>query len=75
MQHRHLNHEQYTLAAIDDVIDRGKRQDWAALRQAALADPTVMSKVLRVCESQGQDPYAQRYRFWRRYAEQHLPAA
>lgn len=75
MRHRHLNHESYTLAAIDDVIDRGKRQDWAELRLAALADPLVMAKVLRVCQSQGQDPYAQRYRFWRRYAEQHLSAA
>jgi len=75
MRHRHLNHESYTLAAIDDVIDRGKRQDWAELRQVALADPMVMAKVLRVCQSQGQDPYAQRYCFWRRYAEQHLTAA
>ena len=37
MQHRHLTHEQYTLAAIDDIIARGKRRDWAELRQAALA--------------------------------------
>ncbi|MEI2691809.1 MAG: hypothetical protein V9H69_19750 [Anaerolineae bacterium] len=29
MQHRHLTHEQYTLAAIDDIIARGKRRDWA----------------------------------------------
>jgi hypothetical protein len=72
MQHRHLNHEEYTLAAIDDVIDRGQRQDWAELRHAALADPLIMEKVLHVCQSQGRDPYAQRYRFWRYYAEQHL---
>jgi len=72
MQHRHLNHEGYTLAAIDDVIDRGKRLDWAELRRAALADREVMEKVLRICVVRGQDPYAQRYRFWRRYAEQHL---
>ena len=38
MRHRHLNHEGYTLAAIDDVIARGKWQDWADLRGAALAD-------------------------------------
>ncbi len=75
MLHRHLNHEEYTLAAIDDVIDRGKRRDWADLRKAALADRVIMEKVLQVCQSQGQDPYAQRYRFWRHYAEQHLAAA
>jgi len=27
MLHRHLTHQQYTLAAIDDIIARGKRQD------------------------------------------------
>jgi hypothetical protein len=75
MLHRHLNHEQYTLAAIDDVIGRGKRQDWAELRRATLADHALMEKVLRVCQAQGSDPYAQRYRFWRRYAEQNLAAA
>lgn len=75
MLHRHLNHEEYTLAAIDDVIERGKRQDWADLRRAALADRAIMEKVLRIATARGQDPYAQRYRFWRRYAEQHLAAA
>jgi hypothetical protein len=75
MLHRHLNHEQYTLAGIDDVIGRGKRQDWAELRRAALNNRALMEKVLRVCQAQGEDPYAQRYRFWRRYAEQHLAAA
>ena len=75
MLHRHLNHESYTLAAIDDLIGRGKREDWAQLRRAALADPALMEKVLRVATANGQSPYAQRYRFWRRYAEQHLSAA
>lgn len=75
MQHRHLNHQEYTLAAIDDVIARGKRQDWAELRHAALAEPAVMEKIVRVCRSHTHDPYAQRYGFWRRYAEQHLDAA
>jgi hypothetical protein len=75
MIHRHLNHEMYTLAGIDDVIGQGKRHDWAELRRAALADRGLMEKVLRVCQVQSEDPYAQRYRFWRRYAEQHLAAA
>lgn len=38
MYHRHLNHQKFTLAAIDDIIARGKRPDWAALRTAMLAD-------------------------------------
>ena len=72
MLHRHLTHQQLTLAAIDDVIARGKRHDWAALRTAALADRTVLEKVLRVCEAHVADPYAQRYHFWKQYAERYL---
>ena len=41
MLHRHLTHQQYTLAAI---IARGKGQDWAELRKAALADRAVLEK-------------------------------
>ena len=73
MQHRHLNHQEFTLAAIDDIIDRGLVPDWAELGQAVRADPIVLEKVLRVCRAQARDPTAQRYHFWQRYAEQHLP--
>lgn len=71
MEHRHLNHQNLTLAAIDDIIGRGKRQDWAALRTALLADAMVREKVLRVCQAHIHDPYAQRYHFWKHYAEHH----
>ena len=72
MEHRHLNHQEYTLAAIDDLIGRGKRRDWADLRRAALDDRLVMEKVLRVCQAQTHNPYAQRYHFWKQYAERNL---
>ncbi|MBI5141380.1 MAG: hypothetical protein HZA20_04205 [Nitrospirae bacterium] len=72
MQHRHLNHEGFTLAAIDDIISRGKRCDWAVLRNAALRDRSVMEKVLRICVSRCFDPYAQRYHFWMHYAKKNL---
>jgi hypothetical protein len=75
MLHRHLNHQQYTLAALDDVIERGKRGDWAQLRSVALNDRALMEKILHVALAHAEDPYAQRYHFWRRYAEQHLRAA
>jgi hypothetical protein len=75
MLHRHLNHQQYTLAALDDVIERGKREDWAQLRSVALNDRALMEKILHVALAHAEDPYAQRYHFWRRYAEQHLRAA
>ena len=72
MLHRHLTHQNYTLAAIDDVISRGKRQDWATLRQAVLEDQTLIEKVLRVCRAHISDPYAQRYHFWKIYVERQL---
>lgn len=72
MNHRHLTHQQFTLAAIDDLIARGKRQDWAALRRALLQDRAILEKVLRVCQAHIADPYAQRYHFWKQYAERHL---
>lgn len=72
MIHRHLIHQQFTLAAIDDLIARGKRRDWTELRRATLADRAALEKVLRVCQAHVADPYAQRYHFWKQYAERHL---
>jgi hypothetical protein len=72
MQHRHLSHQNYTLAAIDDMISRGKRQDWAELRLALLQDQAIVKKILRVCQARIDDPYAQRYHFWNQYARRHL---
>lgn len=69
MLHRHLNHQSFTLAAIDDVIDRGEKNDWFDLREAALADPFVMARIRQVCEAHLGDPYAQRYHFWMNYVE------
>ena len=45
MLHRHLTHQQFSLAAIDDIILRGRWRDWAALRQEALEDPLLLEKV------------------------------
>ena len=35
MKHRHLNHSEWTLAAVDATIARGRIDDWKALRDAA----------------------------------------
>ncbi|MCX7792354.1 MAG: hypothetical protein N2378_17095 [Chloroflexaceae bacterium] len=61
MWHRHLNHQQPALAAIDDVIARGRRADWAELCRATLADRTLMATILCVCRAHVSDPHAQRY--------------
>ena len=42
MLHRHINHERFTLAAIDDVIARGRWNDWAELRRAVLSDHSLL---------------------------------
>lgn len=67
MEHRHLNHQGITLAAIDDVIARGQRRDWALLRQRMLNHPSLSEKVHQVCRPKIVDPYAQRYHFWMHY--------
>lgn len=71
MEHRHLNHQRHTLAAIDDVIARGKWDDWAALRRTALGEPVVVEKIQRVCAARLADPYAQRHHFWMHWTRRH----
>jgi len=70
MEHRHLNHTQYTRVAIDDVIARGKRADWESLRRALLADRSLTEKIRGVCQPRIADPYAQRYHFWMHYVNE-----
>jgi hypothetical protein len=74
MLHRHLNHSRFTLAAIDDVIDRGQRESWASLLAAVDASPEIRSRVLRVCAAHVSDNYAQRYHYWNNYASRQATA-
>ena len=67
MLHRHLNHSDWTLAAIDDVIARGRLDDWKELRDVAANRSDVRDRILRVAEPHLSDPYAQRYHFWNLY--------
>jgi len=72
MLHRHLNHSDWTLAAIDDVIARGKLNDWRELRDAATSQKEIRDKILRVAKPHLSDPYAQRYHFWNAYVRKEL---
>jgi hypothetical protein len=51
MEHRHLIGDSLSLAAIDDIIERGRRSDWARLGQAALGDggDEIVRKIERLC--------------------------
>lgn len=53
MDHRNLNHNKLTLAAIDNLLSRGTLPDWAPLVYAIEADPfgPVAESVLKVCRS------------------------
>ena len=53
MKHRHLNHEGFTLAAIEDILSRGSMPDWAPLIRIIKADPfgEVADKTLVVCRN------------------------
>jgi hypothetical protein len=52
MKHRHLTHEEFTIAAIEDVLARGLAPDWIPLITAIRADPygEVAEKTLALCE-------------------------
>lgn len=67
MWHRHLNHSEWTLAAVDDVIARGRMDDWKALRDAQANDAAIRARIVQVCQERVADPYAQRYHFWNAY--------
>jgi hypothetical protein len=69
MAHRHLNHRDYTLAAIDDIIGNGRWETWKRLRLAVRADPAIREKVLKVCTARADDASAQRHHFWKQYAQ------
>lgn len=75
MNHRHLTHEHYTAAALDDLVSRGGMEDWRELRQALFANPGLSEKLERVCLAHSSDAFAQRYHFWLEYVRRRIQAA
>ncbi len=57
MKHRHLNHEGFSSAAIEDILARGRMPDWVPLIVAIQADPhgETAEKTRALCE---RDLYA-----------------
>lgn len=52
MKHRHLvDGVGYTMAAIDDILDRGDVAAWADLYRAAQQDETIASKIESICRA------------------------
>jgi hypothetical protein len=72
MDHRHINDTGYGLAAIDSVIERGQRKDWALLQIAMKDNPDLCRKVLHVASHNLEHPYTIRYHYWYHYAQARL---
>lgn len=68
MRHRHLDTQEYTLAAIDDIIDRGGLKDWLELRDAIRSAPELAEAVRRICYHHRDDENI-RYNFWPVYLD------
>ena len=70
MWHRHIIESgNPSLAAIDDIIDRGGVDDWRALKACADRDSTILAKIAKICSAKVGDPFAQRYHLWNYYAK------
>jgi len=70
MRHRHIETNEYTLAAIDDVIERGLLRDWLELRDAVRSSGTVASHVRQICEHQKvRSDFPSRYIFWSNFLD------
>lgn len=72
MDHRHLDHDSFTLPGVDDIIRRGGWRDWVALRRAAVGDPAVRERIHRLCVAAERDleaEGAQRLTFWKKYVQ------
>jgi hypothetical protein len=52
VKHRHLTHQQFTTAAIEDILARGRMPDWQPLITAIRADPygEIAEKTLKLCQ-------------------------
>jgi hypothetical protein len=52
VKHRHLAHQEFTAAAIEYILDRGRMPDWVPLIAAIRADPNggVAECTLELCE-------------------------
>ena len=48
MEHRHINTNEWTAAAIDSALDRGDLADWRELFAAVECHAEVADRVLRV---------------------------
>ncbi|CAG0994647.1 hypothetical protein PHYC_02488 [Phycisphaerales bacterium] len=61
MQHRHLDTNEWTLAAIDSALEYGDLADWRELFTRARSDRELARRILRICHGhyiEGSTPMA-----------------
>jgi hypothetical protein len=75
MTHRHLNHDSFTLAAIEDILSRGSLPDWDPLLRAIDANPfgEVAEKTLRICRARNIYGSSKFFMRWIQNARQSSP--
>ncbi len=64
MRHRHLDDPGFTLAAIDDIIERGQLEDWVELGLAA-RNEAVRARIARIVDARSGDQSTINHDFWR----------
>jgi hypothetical protein len=70
MRHRHIVTNEYTLTAIDDIIERGLLRDWLELRNAVCSSASVAYDVRHVCAHQiSRSDFPSRYIFWNNFLD------
>ena len=72
MNHRHITDNEYSLAAIDSIIERGQRKDWALLQISMRDNADLCRKVLRIASHNLEHPYTIRYHYWYHFARDRL---
>ncbi|OHB81763.1 MAG: hypothetical protein A2W31_07420 [Planctomycetes bacterium RBG_16_64_10] len=50
MHHRHLTTQEWTLMALESLMERGELQDWREFAQALSKSERLACDTLRVCE-------------------------
>ncbi|MDR1579196.1 MAG: hypothetical protein LBS35_02465 [Synergistaceae bacterium] len=72
MRHRNIDDTKYSLAAIDSVIERGQRRDWALLQLEMKRSPDLCRKVFDIASHNLEHPYTIRYHYWYHLAKERL---
>lgn len=55
MTHRHITATDWSLMAIESLLDRGTLEDWREFARAIKRDPSLPARVRKVCDYRQPD--------------------